>query len=76
MKNITKESLQDDLKVISEMFEKYSGAIYESQEGQLGHYDNQTKLVRLTIGDIRCGLFVVRSALIMLNETSDILIED
>jgi len=76
MKNITKESLRDDLKLITELFEKYSGAIYEAQEGQPAHYDNQPKLIKLTIGDIRCGLYITREALFKLNEINNNLIED
>lgn len=62
--------------IISEMFEKYSGAIYESQCNQKAHYDNQPKLIKLAMEDVRCGLFIVKNALNMLNETSDNLIED
>ncbi len=76
MKNITKESLKDDLKFIAELFEKYSGAIYEKQEGQLAHYDNQPKLIQLAIEDVRCGLYIAREALFKLNEINDNLIED
>jgi len=76
MKNITKESVRDDLKLITELFEKYSGAIYEVQEGQPAHYDNQLKLIKLSIGDIRCGLYITREALFELNKISNNLIED
>ena len=63
MKNITKESIEQDLKVIQNMVFKYKEAIYENQEGQPAHFDNQSKLCRLLIGDIRCGLIVARDAL-------------
>lgn len=76
MKNITIETLQQDLATIANMFEKYTGAVYELQEGQPGHYDNQPKLIRLAIEDIRCGLSVTKNALNMLNEVNDNLIED
>ena len=42
---------------------KYKEAIYESQEGQPAHFDNQSKLCRLCMGDIRCGLIIARDAL-------------
>jgi hypothetical protein len=63
MKNITKESIEQDLKIIQDMVFKYKEAIYESQEGQPAHFDNQSKLCRLCIGDIRCGLIIARDAL-------------
>lgn len=63
MKNITKESIEQDLKVIQDMVFKYKEAIYESQEGQLAHFDNQSKLCRLCMGDICCGLIIARDAL-------------
>lgn len=63
MKNITKESIEQDLKIIQNMVYKYKEAIYENQEGQPAHFDNQSKLCRLLISDIRCGLIVARDAL-------------
>ena len=63
MKNITKESIELDLKIIQDMVYKYKEAIYESQEGQPAHFDNQSKLCRLCMGDIRCGLIIARDAL-------------
>ena len=63
MKNITKESIEQDLKIIQDMVFKYKEAIYESQEGQAAHFDNQSKLCRLWMGDIRCGLTIARDAL-------------
>lgn len=63
MKNITKESIEQDFKTIQNMVYKYKEAIYENQEGQPAHFDNQSKLCRLLIGDIRCGLIIARDAL-------------
>lgn len=63
MKNITKESIEQDFKIIQDMVFKYKEAIYENQEGQPAHFDNQSKLCRLLIGDIRCGLTIARDAL-------------
>lgn len=76
MKNITIETLQQDLATIADMFEKYTGAVYELQEGQPDHYDNQPKLIRLAMEDVRCGLSVAKNALNMLNDIKDNLIED
>ena len=42
---------------------KYKEAIYENQDGQPAHFDNQSKLCRLCICDIRCGLIIARDAL-------------
>ena len=74
MKNITKKSIEQDLKIIQDMVFKYKEAIYENQEGQPAHFDNQSKLCRLCIGDIRCGLMIVRDALNCLSEIE--IIED
>lgn len=76
MKNITIETLQQDLATIANMFEKYTNAVYERQEGQPAHYDNQPKLIRLGVEDVRCGLSVAKNAFEMLNEVNDDLIED
>ena len=40
MKNITKESIKQDLQIINDMLHKYNEAIYENQEGQSAHFDN------------------------------------
>lgn len=74
MKNITKETIEQDLKIIQDMVFKYNEAIYESQEGQPAHFDNQSKLCRLCMGDIRCGLFIARESLICLSRIE--IIED
>ena len=75
MKNINKTTFENDLNIITDMFKKYSEAIYEKQEGQIDHYDNQPKLIKLAIEDIRCGLNVAISALTMLNNVKENLIE-
>lgn len=74
MKGITKETINRDLKTIQDMFYRYKEAIYESQEGQKAHFDNQSKLVRLLVGDIRCGLNVTENALKILKDIE--IIED
>ena len=74
MKNITKKSIEEDYEIISDMFDKYNAAIWENQEAQKAHYDNQSKLVRLAMGDIRAGLSLVSSALTMLRHNE--IIED
>lgn len=68
MKGITNKSLADDKKIIANLLEKYHAAIWESQEGQVSHFDNQNKLVKLAMCDVRAGLNVVYEALRMLNE--------
>lgn len=67
MKNITKKSIEQDFKIIQGILSKYNEAIYESQEGQPAHFDNQSKLCKLCIGDIRCGLNIAKDALILLS---------
>ena len=76
MKNITKESIRKDYEVLREMFQKYSNAVYENQEGQPAHFDNQTKFVRITIGDVRCGLSLASNALRWLCSNENDIIED
>ena len=68
MKGITNQSLAEDKKIIANLLQKYHAAIWESQEGQIAHFDNQHKLVKLAMGDVRAGLNVVYDALQMLNE--------
>lgn len=75
MKNINKTTFENDLNIITDMFKKYSEAIYEKQEGQIDHYDNQPKLIKLAMEDVRCGFNIAISALTMLNEVKDDLIE-
>ena len=47
MKNITKKSIEQDLSIILDMFYKYNEAIYESQEGQPAHFDNQNQIMQI-----------------------------
>lgn len=63
MKGITKEVVEQDFKTIQDILWRYKEAIYENQEGQPAHFDNQSKLCRLMMGDIRCGLTIARDAL-------------
>ena len=44
MKGITKEVIEQDFKTIQDMAWRYKEAIYENQEGQPAHFDNQSKL--------------------------------
>lgn len=68
MKGITKEVIEQDYKTIHDMVLKYKEAIYEKQDGQPAHFDNQSKLCRLLMGDIRCGLTVVENAFNVLKD--------
>lgn len=72
MKNITKSGIDKDIITISELLHKYSDAIYEPQEGQKAHYDNQTKLVRTAMCDLISGLYIAKEALNILSD-NDIL---
>lgn len=74
MKNITKESIKQDLQIIEDMLCKYSEVIYEKQEGQLAHFDKQSLVCKLCIGDVSCGLSTVKCALDCLSELE--IIED
>lgn len=68
MKNITNKSIEKDLKTVENLLKKYSDAVWEGQEGQAAHYDNQDKLVRIGITNVRTGLHVAMQSLIMLND--------
>ena len=68
MKGITNKSLAEDKEIIGNLLNKYHAAIWENQEGQAAHFDNQNKLVKLAITDVRAGLNVAYEALRMLNE--------
>lgn len=68
MKGITNKSLAEDKEIIGNLLNKYHAAIWESQEGQVAHFDNQNKLVKLAITDVRAGLNVAYEALRILND--------
>lgn len=68
MKGITNKSLEEDKKIIGNLLDKYHAAIWESQEGQVAHFDNQLKFVKLAIGNVRTGLQIVYDALRILND--------
>lgn len=68
MKNITKKSIERDLNTIQQLCLKYQEAIFEKQEHQPAHFDNQFKCVRLTMVNIHCGLLVARNALNYLSD--------
>lgn len=67
MKNITKKSIEEDLAIVGDLMTKYSDAIWENQEAQPAHFDNQLKLVRISMGDARLGLQVAARALSILS---------
>lgn len=63
MKNITNKSFKEDIGVICNLLDKYNNAIWEPQEGQKAHFDNQHKLVKLAMTDVRTGLCVALQAM-------------
>lgn len=68
MIGITNEQIHKDYELIAEMRKRYWEAIWEGQCGQSAHYDNQQKLVRIAMADVRCGLTVAEQALMMLDD--------
>lgn len=76
MKGITKEGIEKDFNVIKEMLRKYSDAIWEEQTSNPSHFDNQNKLVKICIGDVRCGLVIAKQALEKLADPDIKVIED
>lgn len=63
MKNITNKSIKEDINVIIELFCRYRDAIWENQEGQPAHFDNQHKIVKLAMADVRTGLCIALEAM-------------
>lgn len=63
MKNITNKSVKEDINVICELLYRYKGAIWENQEGQPAHFDNQPKIVKLAMVDVRTGLCIALEAM-------------
>jgi len=60
---VTKSEFQHDFEIIQSMLNKYSNnVIWEGQEGQLEHFDNQLKLAKIIFLDIRAGLFHLQEA--------------
>lgn len=63
MKNITNKSVKEDINVIIELLCRYRDAIWENQEGQPAHFDNQPKIVKLAMVDVRTGLCIAFEAM-------------
>ena len=74
MKGITKESIERDHNIISNMLFKYLEAIYENQEAQPANFDNQSKFCKICMCDVRMGLLMLKDALASLKDTE--IIED
>lgn len=68
MKNITNKSIEKDLNLLKELDRKYREAIWEGKEGQRAHFDNQQKMVKIAMSDVRVGLGVAFKALLILND--------
>lgn len=68
MIGITKKSLKEDYELLNELRRKYHEAIWEGQEGQPAHFDNQHKMVKIAMSDVRVGLQIAIIALDMLND--------
>lgn len=78
MKGITRKSIEEDLQTISKLSAKYRNAVYSFNEGEssISNWDNQPRLVKLAIADLRTSLYVAESAIKMLSEIKDSIIED
>jgi len=63
MKDITNQSVKEDINVIIEILCRYQDAIWENQEGQPAHFDNQPKIVKLAMVDVRTGLCIALEAM-------------
>ena len=74
MKLITNKSIKEDISVICNLLDRYNNAIWENQEGQPAHFDNQPKIVKLAMTDVRTGLCVALEAMKKLRDVK--VIED
>ena len=74
MKNITNQSVKEDINVIIELLCRYQDAIWENQEGQQAHFDNQSKIVKLAMTGVRTGLCIALEAMKKLKQVK--VIED
>lgn len=74
MKNITKKSVIDDFATLGELSHRYQEAIWENQEAQPAHFDNQSKDVRLIMSQIKVGLSIALTGLEWLTQMD--IIED
>ena len=68
MKNINKDTIQQDKETLAYMISKYNDAVWERQEGQPAHFDNQPKIVQLVMRDVVVGLNVALEAIKKLDE--------
>lgn len=78
MRGITRKSIDEDLQTISKLLGKYRNAVYSYNEGEssVSNWDNQPRLVKLAVADLRSSLYVAESAIKMLSEVKDAIIED
>lgn len=63
MKNINNETLEQDEQTLVDLVCKYNDAIWENQEGQKGHFDNQPKIVQMLMRDVNVGLVIALEAI-------------
>ena len=78
MKGITRKSIDEDLQTISKLSAKYRNAVYSYNEGEssISNWDNQPRLIKLAVADLRSSLYTAESAIKMLSEVKDSIIED
>ena len=77
MKRITKESIQQDLKTIEDLWKKYSEEFHEEhREDRPGHLFNQLPLIRKAVSNTELGLWVAMNSLRQLEQLKDCIIED
>ena len=61
--------MQEHLNIIRDMFETYKDVIWAPQERQEEHFDNQPKLAKISLLDVRSGLLLTERSLEMALET-------
>lgn len=75
MKGITRESIKEDLEIIERLHKKYADPFHEEHRGP-AHMFNQLPLIRKAVSNAELGLHIVRESLGMLDQLSNLIVED
>ena len=77
MKGITRKSIKEDLEIIERLHKKYADPFHEEhREDRPAHMFNQLPLIRKAVSNAELGLHIVRESLGVLDQLSDLIVED
>ena len=77
MKGITRETIDQDLQTVRELWEKYTDVFHEEhREDRPGHLFDQLPLLRKAMSNTELGLWVAYNSLTQLKQLEQFLIED